>query len=210
MAEGLFRRAAGDRYEVFSAGTKPSLVRPEAITVMREIGIDISGQRSKSVDEFAGKVGSGHHCLRQRQGILSGFPGATERLHWPFEDPAAVQAPRNSDSRRSGRSGTKSGSECNGSSAFEPRQNPQSVDAFDGQQVLRRKVLRAQAVVLFGGGAIRVIGAITIWKRAPASAAPPTRRGDWLARCRNRTSAVRTSALWGGAFRVPSCRPPGG
>ena len=48
MAEGLFRQAAGDRYEVFSAGTKPSRVRPKAIAVMREIGIDISGNRSKS------------------------------------------------------------------------------------------------------------------------------------------------------------------
>jgi arsenate reductase len=55
MAEGLFRREAGDGWEVFSAGTKPSRVRPEAIAVMRELGIDISGHRSKSVDEFAGQ-----------------------------------------------------------------------------------------------------------------------------------------------------------
>ena len=47
MAEGLLRRDAGDRFEVESAGTKPSSVRPEAITAMRELGIDISGQRSK-------------------------------------------------------------------------------------------------------------------------------------------------------------------
>ena len=55
MAEGLLRHDAGDRFEVFSAGTKPSQVRPEAIAVMRELGIDISGQRSKSVDEFLGQ-----------------------------------------------------------------------------------------------------------------------------------------------------------
>ena len=55
MAEGLLRHDAGDRFEVESAGTKPSLVRPEAIAVMKEVGIDISGHRSKSVDEFAGK-----------------------------------------------------------------------------------------------------------------------------------------------------------
>ena len=55
MAEGLLRHDAGDRFEVFSAGTKPSHVRPEAIAVMRELGIDISGHRSKSVDEFAGQ-----------------------------------------------------------------------------------------------------------------------------------------------------------
>src|SRR5438876_123050 len=55
MAEGLLRHEGGDRFEVFSAGTKPSRVRPEAIAVMQEIGIDISGHRSKSVDEFAGQ-----------------------------------------------------------------------------------------------------------------------------------------------------------
>jgi arsenate reductase len=52
MAEGLLRYDCGDRFEVASAGTKPGQVRAEAIAVMREIGIDISGRRSKSVDEF--------------------------------------------------------------------------------------------------------------------------------------------------------------
>jgi arsenate reductase len=56
MAEGLLRHDAGDRFEVFSVGTKPSHVRPEAIAVMREIGIDISHQRSKHVDEYAGRT----------------------------------------------------------------------------------------------------------------------------------------------------------
>jgi arsenate reductase len=56
MAEGLLKHIAGHRFEVRSAGTKPGLVRPEAIFVMREIGIDISGHRSKSVDEFAGEA----------------------------------------------------------------------------------------------------------------------------------------------------------
>src|SRR5215472_10089788 len=55
MAEGLLRHDAGDRFEVDSAGTKLGTVRPEAIGVMKEIGIDISGHRSKSVDEFAGQ-----------------------------------------------------------------------------------------------------------------------------------------------------------
>ena len=52
MAEGLLRHEAGDRFEVESAGTKPSHVRPEAIAAMREFGIDISSHRSKTVDEF--------------------------------------------------------------------------------------------------------------------------------------------------------------
>ena len=55
MAEGLFRQEGGREYEVHSAGTKPSQVRPEAIAVMNEVGIDISSQRSKSVDEFVGQ-----------------------------------------------------------------------------------------------------------------------------------------------------------
>ena len=55
MAEGLLRHDAGDRFEVLSAGTKPSHVRPEAIAAMRELGIDISGHRSKSVGEFDGQ-----------------------------------------------------------------------------------------------------------------------------------------------------------
>src|SRR5438270_8403459 len=55
MAEGLFRHEAGDFCEVFPAGTNPTQVRLEATAVMSEIGIDISGQRSKSVDEFVGQ-----------------------------------------------------------------------------------------------------------------------------------------------------------
>jgi hypothetical protein len=56
MAEGLLRHDAGDRFEVESAGTKPTYVRPEAIAAMNELGIDISGHRSKSVDEFTGHI----------------------------------------------------------------------------------------------------------------------------------------------------------
>ena len=91
MAEGLFRQAGGDRYEVASAGTKPSLVRPEAIAVMREIGIDISGHRSKSVDEFAGQeLDLAITVCDNAKESCPVFPSTTQRLHWPFEDPAAV------------------------------------------------------------------------------------------------------------------------
>lgn len=55
MAEGLLRSIAGDRFEVFSAGTKPVGLNPNAVVVMREMGIDISHHQSKSVDEFAGQ-----------------------------------------------------------------------------------------------------------------------------------------------------------
>lgn len=55
IAEGLLRHDAGDRFSVASAGTKPSTVRPEAIAVMKEVGIDITSHRSKHADEFAGQ-----------------------------------------------------------------------------------------------------------------------------------------------------------
>ena len=104
MAEGLFREALGDRFDVFSAGTKPTSVRPEAIAVMREIGIDISSHRSKSVDEFAGQEFRYviTVCDNARESCPV-FPGKTERIHWSFEDPAAVagtQAERESAFRR--------------------------------------------------------------------------------------------------------------
>jgi len=92
MAEGLLRHDAGNVYEVFSAGTKPSHVRPEAVTVMREVGIDISGHRSKSVDEFAGQVFDNviTVCDNAKQSCPY-FPAKTKRIHWSIEDPAAAQ-----------------------------------------------------------------------------------------------------------------------
>ncbi|SRR6266566_3086036 len=92
MAEGLLRHMAGDRIEVASAGVEPSHVRPQAIDVMREIGIDISGQRSKSVDEFTGQefdyVITVCDNAKERCPV---FPVKTQRIHWSFEDPAAAQ-----------------------------------------------------------------------------------------------------------------------
>jgi arsenate reductase len=94
MGEGLFRDEGGGGYEVSSAGTKPSQVRPEAIAVMREIGIDISGNRSKSVDEFAGQAFDFvvTVCDSARDNCPV-FPGATKRIHWSLEDRAAVEGP---------------------------------------------------------------------------------------------------------------------
>ena len=92
MGEGLFRHEGRGEYEVESAGTKPSLVRPEAIAVMKEIGIDISGHRSKSVGEFEGQPFDYvvTVCDNARDNCPV-FPAGTERIHWSFEDPAAVQ-----------------------------------------------------------------------------------------------------------------------
>ena len=89
MAEGLLRHMGEGRFEVYSAGTMASFVRPQAIEAMREIGIDISGHRSKSVDEFAGQEfdyvitvcdNANENCPV--------FPGKTKRIHWSFDDPA--------------------------------------------------------------------------------------------------------------------------
>lgn len=92
MAEGLFRSALGEKFEVFSAGTRPSSVRTEAIDVMREIGLDISGHRSKSVDEFLGQEFRYliTVCDNAKESCPI-FPGLTERIHWSLEDPAAVE-----------------------------------------------------------------------------------------------------------------------
>jgi len=92
MAEGLLRHDAGERFEVYSAGISPTKVRPEAVAVMNEIGIDISGHRSKSVDEFAGnEFDYVITVCDNAQESCPNFPGNTKRLHWSLEDPAAVQ-----------------------------------------------------------------------------------------------------------------------
>ena len=92
MAEGMLRHIAGGKFEVESAGTAPTNVRPEAIEAMREIGIDISGHRSKSVDEF--KYESFEYVITvcdNTNETCPVFSHATERIHWSFEDPAAVE-----------------------------------------------------------------------------------------------------------------------
>jgi arsenate reductase len=92
MAEGLLRHDGGAAFEVASAGTKPSHVRPEAIAAMHEIGIDISGHRSKSVDEFAGQAFDYviTVCDNARESCPI-FPATTKRIHWSLDDPAALQ-----------------------------------------------------------------------------------------------------------------------
>jgi arsenate reductase len=92
MAEGLLRHDAGDRFEVYSAGTKPSQVRPEAVSAMKEIGIDISGQRSKSVDEFTEQPFDYvlTVCDNARESCPIS-PGRSVRLHRSFDDPALIQ-----------------------------------------------------------------------------------------------------------------------
>ena len=92
MAEGLLRSDAGDRFTVESAGTKPGAIRPEAITVMKEIGVDITSHRSKNVDEFAGQ--DFDYVLTVCDNAKESCPvffGRATRLHHSFTDPAAVE-----------------------------------------------------------------------------------------------------------------------
>jgi arsenate reductase len=91
MAEGLLRHLAGDRFEVFSAGTRPVGLNRNAVAAMREIGIDIAGQRSKHVDEFAGQEFDYVFTVcDSAKEACPFFPGGGKRLHQSFEDPAAA------------------------------------------------------------------------------------------------------------------------
>lgn len=92
MAEGLLKHIAPGEYEVSSAGTKPSVVRPEAIRALAEIGIDISGNRSKSVDEFADReIDYVLTVCDDARENCPYFPAKTKLIHHSFADPAAVE-----------------------------------------------------------------------------------------------------------------------
>ena len=101
MAEGLLRSMAGGRFEVFSAGTKPVGLNPYAVEVMSEIGIDISGHRSKPVDEFAGRQFDYviTVCDHAKEACPV-FPGSGKRLHHAFPDPASAPAGQESEAFR--------------------------------------------------------------------------------------------------------------
>jgi arsenate reductase (thioredoxin) len=91
MAEGLLRAWAGDRFEVFSAGTEATQVRPLAIRAMAELGIDISGQRSKALTAFVGQpFDLAITTCDDAKEACPFFPGAARQLHWSFDDPAAA------------------------------------------------------------------------------------------------------------------------
>jgi len=89
MAEGLLRHLAGDRFEVHSAGTEATFVRPEAVRVMGEVGADISSQESKTLERYLGE--SFEYVVTvcdDANEACPVFPGARNRLHWSFEDPS--------------------------------------------------------------------------------------------------------------------------
>ena len=94
MAEAFLKRYASDHYEAHSAGLEPKGINPLTIQVMEEIGYDLSGQTSKGVELFLGKLFV-HTlitvCDHAEKNCPTIWPGITEKLHWSFEDPAAFE-----------------------------------------------------------------------------------------------------------------------
>jgi arsenate reductase len=89
MAEGLLRHLAGERFEVMSAGTEATHVRPLAMRAMAEVGVDISGQESKTLERYLGEPFDYVVTLcDEANEACPFFPGAKNRLHWSLEDPA--------------------------------------------------------------------------------------------------------------------------
>jgi arsenate reductase (thioredoxin) len=92
MAEGLLRHLVGDRFEAYSAGTEATYVRPLAIRAMDEIGVDISGQESKSLDRYLDEPFDYVITVcDDANEACPFFPGATTRLHWSLPDPSAAK-----------------------------------------------------------------------------------------------------------------------
>jgi arsenate reductase (thioredoxin) len=92
MAEGLLRHLAGDRFEAFSAGTEATHVRPLAVRAMNEVGVDISGQESETLDRYLREPFDYVITVcDEANEACPFFPGASERLHWSFPDPSKAQ-----------------------------------------------------------------------------------------------------------------------
>jgi arsenate reductase (thioredoxin) len=92
MAEGLLRYLGGDRFEVFSAGTEATVVRPLAIKAMAEAGIDISKQQSKTLDRYLKEAFDDVITVCDTAAETCPiFPGAAHRRHWSFEDPSKAR-----------------------------------------------------------------------------------------------------------------------
>ena len=92
VAEGLLRHLASDRFEVMSAGTEATHVRPLARRAMDEIGVDISGQESKTLERYLGEpFDYVISVCDDANEACPFFPGARSRLHWSFEDPSRAE-----------------------------------------------------------------------------------------------------------------------
>ena len=96
MAEAFLRKEAGGRFEVYSAGLEPGEIHSYVIQVMKEIGVDISGQYSKSFEEYMGEFHFDYIitvCDKFKKTCPSVFPDAGHILHWSFEDPVSFEGP---------------------------------------------------------------------------------------------------------------------
>ncbi len=92
MAEGLLRHLAGDRFEAMSAGTEATQVRPLAIRAMEEVGVDISAQESKTLDQYLGEPFNYVITVcDDANEACPFFPGAKSRLHWSLPDPSQAR-----------------------------------------------------------------------------------------------------------------------
>ena len=98
MAEAFLKQLAGDRFEVESAGLEPGKLNPIVVEVMKEVGIDISQNNTKSAFDFF-KQGKQYDyvitvCDESQSGACPVFPGKGERIHWGFDDPSSFQGSR--------------------------------------------------------------------------------------------------------------------
>ena len=94
MAEALLRHYAGDRFDVYSAGLEPKGMNPFTVRVMEEIGIPLTGQSSKDVREYMGKLHFSYLitvCANAEERCPTTFPGVSQRMHWAFDDPAVAE-----------------------------------------------------------------------------------------------------------------------
>lgn len=94
MAEAFVKKYAGDRFEVYSAGYEPKEIHPLTYKVMAEKGFDLSGQYSKGVKDFLGKINFRYLiivCEKAEKTCPKTFPWVLFRLFWPFDDPATTQ-----------------------------------------------------------------------------------------------------------------------
>lgn len=94
MGEALLRHAVGDDFEVYSAGLEPKGINPYSVRALAEIGVDSSGQSSKDVMDYLGKVNFAHLitvCGHAEENCPSAFLGVSNHVHWPLEDPAKFE-----------------------------------------------------------------------------------------------------------------------
>ncbi|TSA47815.1 MAG: arsenate reductase ArsC [Chloroflexi bacterium] len=94
MAEAFLRKYGASQFEPFSAGLEPKGLNPLTVRVMEEIGFDMSGHRSKGIDEYLGKEHFQYLvtvCHDAEQNCPRVWPGVNQRLHWSFENPAAFE-----------------------------------------------------------------------------------------------------------------------